>query len=154
MQGEQELSDGKIVRCQEPLNLEMPFEKLDGFITPTEAFYVRTHFPIPKIDKSKWRLRVEGEVKKPFELGYDELIKLDSRTSPVTLECAGNNRNFLEPKVKGAQWGLGAVGNAEWTGVRLSILLDRAKVKSGAREIILEGADGGKLDDPKAPFGE
>src|SRR5207237_7265024 len=83
-----------------------------------------------------------------------ELLKLESRKIPVTLECAGNNRNFLEPKVKGVQWGLGAVGNAEWTGVPLSILLDRAGVHSGAGEVILEGADGGKLDDPKSPAGE
>ena len=154
MQSEQQLIDGKIVRGEQPLNLEMPFEKLDGFITPTEAFYVRTHFPIPKIDKNKWRLRVEGEVKKPFELGYDELLKLESIEIPVTLECAGNNRNFLEPKAKGVQWGLGAVGNAEWTGVPLSILLDRAGVNSDAGEVILEGADGGKLEDPKSPAGE
>jgi len=39
------LRDGKIVRSEEPLNLEMPFENLDGFITPTKSFYVRTHFP-------------------------------------------------------------------------------------------------------------
>jgi len=145
--------DGKIVRSEEPLNLEMPFEQLDGFITPTKVFYVRTHFPIPKIDRKKWRLRVEGEVEKPFELSYDELSKLESRKISATLECAGNNRNFLEPKVKGVQWGLGAVGNAEWTGVPLSILLERAGVKPNAREVILEGADGGKLDDPKAPAG-
>jgi DMSO/TMAO reductase YedYZ molybdopterin-dependent catalytic subunit len=145
---------GKIVRGEEPLNLEMPFEKLDGFITPTEAFYVRTHFPIPKIDKNKWRLRVEGEVKKSFEINYEELLKLESRKIPVTLECAGNNRKFLEPKVKGVQWELGAVGNAEWTGIPLSILLDRAGVNSDAGEVILEGADGGKLKDPKSPTGE
>jgi DMSO/TMAO reductase YedYZ molybdopterin-dependent catalytic subunit len=146
--------DGKIVRGEDPLNLEMPFKKLDGFITPTEAFYVRMHFQIPKIDKNKWRLRVEGEVKRPFELSYDELLKLESRKIPVTLECAGNNRIFLEPKVKGAQWGLGAVGNAEWTGVPLSILLHRAGVKSSGREVILEGVDGGRLEDPKGPPGE
>jgi DMSO/TMAO reductase YedYZ molybdopterin-dependent catalytic subunit len=146
--------DGKIVRSEEPLNLEMPFEKLDGFITPTEQFYVRTHFPIPKIDKKNWRLRVEGEVEKPFQINYDELLKLGSKKIPVTLECAGNNRNFLEAKVKGVQWGLGAVGNAEWTGVPLSILLDRAGVKPTAREVILEGADGGSLEDPKSPPGE
>jgi len=112
--------EGKIVRGEDPLNLEMPFEMLDGFITPTESFYVRTHFPIPKIDKNKWRLRVEGEVEKPFALDYDELLKIESRTIPVTLECAGNNRIFLEPKVKGVQWGFGAVGNAEWTGAPCS----------------------------------
>lgn len=145
---------GRIVRSKEPLNLEMPFETLNGFITPTESFYVRTHFPIPKIDKGNWRLRVEGEVEKPFDLKHDDLLKLESRTIPVTLECAGNNRIFLEPKVKGVQWGLGAVGNAEWTGVPLSALLERAGVKPSAQEVILEGADGGTLEDPKSPSGE
>src|SRR6266403_1410751 len=106
------LRDGRIVRSEDPLNLEMPFENLDGFITPTKSFYVRTHFPIPKIDMNKWRLLVEGEVERPFEINYGELIKLESQKIPVTLECAGNNRDFLDPKVKGVQWGLGAVGNA------------------------------------------
>jgi DMSO/TMAO reductase YedYZ molybdopterin-dependent catalytic subunit len=144
---------GKIVRSEEPLNLEMPFEQLDSFITPTKSFYVRTHFPIPKIDRNKWRLRIEGEVEKPFQINYEDLLRLKARTTPATLECAGNNRNLLETKVKGVQWGLGAVGNAEWTGVPLSILLERAGVKANAREIILEGADEGPLEDPKAPRG-
>src|SRR5207245_11351040 len=52
------------------------------------------------------------------------------------------------------QWRLGAVGNAKWTGVPLSVLLDRAVVRSNAREVILEGADHGILDDPKSPPGE
>jgi DMSO/TMAO reductase YedYZ molybdopterin-dependent catalytic subunit len=154
MTSETKFRDGKIVHSEEPLNLEMPFEQLDGFITPTEQFYVRTHFPVPKIDKNIWRLRVEGEVEKSFELNYDELLKFESRKIPATLECAGNNRNLLEPKVKGVQWGLGAVGNANWTGVPLSILLERAGIKARAREVILEGADGGKVEDAKSPPGD
>ena len=154
MQQDETLHDGRIVRGEDPLNLEMPFSSLDQFITPTESFYVRTHFPIPAIDKDAWWLRVEGEVEKPFAINYEQLLKLESRTIPVTLECAGNNRNFLELKVKGVQWGLGAVGTAEWTGVALSILLDRAEVKTEAREVILEGADGGVLEDPKRPPGK
>ena len=146
--------DGKIVLSEEPLVLETPIDQLIDFITPTRSFYVRSHFPVPKIDKNKWRLRVEGEVEKPFEIDFDELTKLESKKIPVTLECAGNNRSFLEPKVKGVQWGLGGVGNAEWTGVPLSILLERAGLKPSAREIILEGADRGKLEDPKSPRGE
>src|SRR4029077_12647345 len=149
-----QLRDGRIVRSEEPLNLEMPFETVESFITPTKSFYVRTHFPIPKIDRDAWWLHVEGEVEKPFAINYEELIKLESLTFPVTLECAGNNRNFLEPKVKGVQWGLGAVGNAEWTGVPLSILLERAGVKASAHEVVFEGADHGRVDDPKAPAGE
>ncbi len=148
------LSDGRIVRSEEPLNLEMPFETAEGFITPTRSFYVRTHFPVPKIDRDAWWLHVEGEVEKPFAINYEELVELESVTIPVTLECAGNNRNFLEPKVKGVQWGLGAVGTAEWTGVPLSILLNRALVRPQAREVILEGTDEGILDDPKSPPGE
>jgi DMSO/TMAO reductase YedYZ molybdopterin-dependent catalytic subunit len=148
------LRDGRIVRSEEPLNLEMPFETAEGFITPIESFYVRTHFPVPKIDRDAWWLHVEGEVEKPFAINYEELLKLESLTIPVTLECAGNNRNFLEPKVKGVQWHLGAVGTAEWTGVPLSALLDRALVSPRAREVILEGADGGMLEDAKSPPGE
>src|SRR4030095_13279296 len=148
------LIEGKIVRGEDPLNLEMPFETAQSFITPTQSFYVRTHFPIPRIDRDAWWLHVEGEVEKPFAINYEELIELESRTIPVTLECAGNNRDFLEPKVKGVQWGLGAVGTAEWTGVPLLDLLDRAAVKSNAREVVLEGADHGMLDEPKSPPGE
>src|SRR5438552_4813651 len=153
-QEETQLRDGRIVRGEDPLNLEMPFSTLDSFITPTKSFYVRTHFPIPAIDRDAWWLHVDGEVEKPFSMNYEELLELESLTLPVTLECAGNNRNFLEPKVKGVQWGLGAVGTAEWTGVPLSTLLDRARVKAHACEIILEGADGGVLEDPKSPPGE
>src|SRR5438094_2953957 len=152
-QDETQLRDGRIVRSEDPLNLEMPFSTSDQFITPTKSFYVRTHFPIPTIDKDEWWLQVEGEVEKPFKINYQELLKLKSLTVPLTLECAGNNRNFLEPKVKGVQWGLGAVGTAEWTGVPLSILLDGAGVKPQSREVILEGADGGTLEDAKAPNG-
>lgn len=146
--------DGKIVLSEEPLVLETPLESLGEFITPAKSFYVRTHFPIPKIDKSKWRLRIEGEVEKSCEIDFDELTKFETRKTPALLECAGNSRSFLQPKVKGVQWGLGGVGNAEWTGVPLSSLLERAGVKSTAREIIFEGADHGQLEDPKAPGGE
>jgi DMSO/TMAO reductase YedYZ molybdopterin-dependent catalytic subunit len=153
-QEETKLRDGRIVRSESPLNLEMPFSALESFFTPTKAFYVRTHFPIPAIDRDAWWLYVEGEVEKPFAINYEQLTPLQSVTAPVTLECAGNNRNFLQPKVKGVQWRLGAVGNAEWTGVRLSALLDRANPKPNACEVVLEGADGGMLEDPKSPPGE
>ncbi|HEX8489624.1 MAG TPA: sulfite oxidase [Chthoniobacterales bacterium] len=147
-------SEHLIVREEEPLNLEMPFSTLNGFITPNESFYVRCHFPIPEIAPEDWRLKVEGEVEAPFELTYDELRGIESRTIAATLECAGNNRLFLKPKVKGVQWGLGAVGNASWTGVPLSALLERAKIKANAVEVILEGADEGEVDKTPKPAGK
>jgi DMSO/TMAO reductase YedYZ molybdopterin-dependent catalytic subunit len=145
---------GLIVREQEPLNLEMPFSSLDGFITPNESFYVRCHFPVPEISVTEWRLKIEGEVEAPFELSYEELLGMESRTIAATLECAGNNRIFLEPKAKGVQWGLGAVGNASWTGVPLAAVLERAKVKPGAIEVILDGADEGEVDKTPTPAGK
>src|SRR6266478_5665649 len=153
-QDETKLHDGRIVRSENPLNLEMPFSDVDSFVTPTKSFYVRMHFPIPAIDRNAWWLQVEGEVEKPFAINYEQLMMLKSVTAPVTLECAGNNRNFLEPKVKGVQWHLGAVGTAEWAGVPLSTLLDRAIPKPNACEVIFEGSDGGMLEDPKSPPGE
>jgi DMSO/TMAO reductase YedYZ molybdopterin-dependent catalytic subunit len=153
-QEQTQLRDGRIVRSEAPLNLEMPFSSLDSFLTSTKSFYVRTHFPIPVIDRDAWWLYVEGEVEKPFAINYEQLTALESLSAPVTLECAGNNRNFLEPKVKGVQWHLGAVSTADWTGVPLSVLLDRAIPKPNTCEVVLEGADHGILEDPKSPPGE
>ena len=70
------LRDDRIVRSEQPLNLEMPFETVENLITPTESFYVRTHFPIPKIDRDAWWLHVEGEVEKPFAINYQELLNM------------------------------------------------------------------------------
>jgi DMSO/TMAO reductase YedYZ molybdopterin-dependent catalytic subunit len=143
-----------ITREKEPPNLEMPFSRLDGFITPNERFYVRCHFPIPKINERDWRLKVEGKVARPFEASIDDLRRMPTETITATLECAGNSRVFLVPKVKGVQWELGAVGNAEWTGVRLRELLQRAEIANDAREIILEGADHGTIAEPPRPAGK
>jgi DMSO/TMAO reductase YedYZ molybdopterin-dependent catalytic subunit len=147
-------SSDLIVREENPLNLEMPFSSLDGFITPNESFYVRCHFPIPEISANDWRLKIEGEVEAPFVLNYGDLRAMESRTIAATLECAGNNRIFLEPKAKGVQWGLGAVGNASWTGVPLAALLERARPKAGAIEAILDGADEGEVDKTPTPAGK
>jgi DMSO/TMAO reductase YedYZ molybdopterin-dependent catalytic subunit len=46
---------------------------------------------------------------------------MPSETRVAILECAGNSRVFLVPQVEGAQWELGAVGNAQWTGVPLGV---------------------------------
>jgi DMSO/TMAO reductase YedYZ molybdopterin-dependent catalytic subunit len=145
---------GMIVREREPLNLEMPFGSLDGFITPVDQFFVRSHFSIPQIDVRTWRLKIEGEVETPFELTYDEVSEMKSHTIAVTIECAGNGRTFLTPSTSGAQWERGAVGTAEWTGVPLSEVLRRAGLKNSVREVIFEGADQGVIDDALGPAGE
>jgi len=143
---------GLIVREKEPENLEFPFSTLDSFITPNERFFIRNHFAMPKLEANLWRLKIEGAVDRTFEINYEELLAMPSRTIVAMLECAGNSRVFLVPKADGEQWGLGAAGNAEWTGVPLSALLERAGVRPDAVEVVLEGADAGELtEEPKAP---
>ena len=120
-----------IIREKEPANLEMPFGELEGFFTPNEQFYIRSHFPVPEVDLATWRLQLEGAVSAAREWSLDDLRQLPATTVPATLECAGNGRVFLVPKVKGTQWELGAVGNAEWTGVSLGEVLRAAGVNDG-----------------------
>jgi DMSO/TMAO reductase YedYZ molybdopterin-dependent catalytic subunit len=141
-----------ILRSREPEALEFPFATLDGFITPNDRFYVLSHFGTPRLDAQTWRLRVEGAVERPLELTYDDLTRMPSRRQVALLECSGNGRVFLLPKAPGVPWELGGVGNAEWAGVPLAAVLDRAGVKETAVEVILEGADRGeRKEEPKSP---
>lgn len=143
---------GLIVRQAEPQNLEMPFASLSDWVVPTEQFYVRSHFPVPKLDSREFKLVVEGHVQKRLELTLDDVKKLGEGTRPLTMECAGNGRVFLTPAVRGLQWGHGAVGNANWNGIPLGTLLDLAKPKDSAKEVILQGADRGAIAaDPATP---
>jgi len=143
---------GLITREKKPLNLEFPFPTLQERITPNNLFFVRSHFNIPKIDAASWHLIIGGEVNQEITLTYAEIRKLPSKTVMATIECAGNGRANLAPKVKGLSWEQGGIGNANWTGVPLSVLLDKAGIKAGTVEIILEGEDQGEVtDEPKSP---
>src|SRR5438445_3570252 len=140
-----------IIRQKEPTNLETPLDQVDSYLTPTELFYIRSHFPTPKLELASYQLRIDGAVRNPLSLSYQQLRDMPSERRVATLECAGNSRVFLIPQVAGAQWELGAVGNAEWTGVPLGALLERAGLEQDACEIVLEGADRGTPKEEPVP---
>jgi len=94
---------------------------------PSARFYIRNHFGIPDLEPASWRLHVDGLVKRRLSLDFAQLRAMPSTSAVVTLECAGNGRGRLKPPVPGEQWGLGAVSTAEWTGVPLTEVLDRAR---------------------------
>jgi DMSO/TMAO reductase YedYZ molybdopterin-dependent catalytic subunit len=143
---------GLIIRQKDPNNLEMPFDQLGDFITPAELFYIRSHFPTPELDPVTYQLSIGGAVRRKLRLSYADIRAMPPRTCVATLECAGNSRVFLVPPAPGAQWELGAVGNAEWTGVPLSVLLESAGLAEDVCEIVLEGADRGiPKEEPKPP---
>jgi len=118
---------GLLVNTQKPFNAESPPELLlDSAITPTELFYKRHHLPVPVIDPTTYRLEIVVPGKDPISLSLEDLkTKFKTYSVVATIQCAGNRRADMA-KVKplrGLSWGGTAIGNAEWTGVRLRDVL-------------------------------
>jgi sulfane dehydrogenase subunit SoxC len=136
-------------------NREMRWEVMysRGYVVPNELFFVRNHSRTARLDLAPWRLRVEGAgVSNPQDFTYDEILAMPSVTVTRFVECAGNGRSFFEAsygkKAQGGQWKLGAVGVAEWTGVPLREVLDRAGLKRTAVDVMPEGLDELKVRRP------
>ncbi|HEY4143822.1 molybdopterin-dependent oxidoreductase [Pinirhizobacter sp.] len=130
-------------RTRAPL-LETPFEVYDnGLLTPVDRFYVRWHTASAprQIDTAAFRLNVHGHVERELSLALADLRSLPAREVTAVSQCAGNSRGFSDPRVPGAQWGNGAMGNAVWRGVNLRQVLDRAGVKAGSMAIRFRGLD-------------
>ena len=135
-----------IVAKESPLNGEAPVSELRSRITPVPSFFVRSHFPVPQIDVSKWRLVVEGEVGAPREFSYRELREMPRVTVAATLECAGNGRSGFKVPAEGElRWGSGAVGTARWRGIALRTVLEKCRVDKTATELVIEGSDSGNV---------
>jgi DMSO/TMAO reductase YedYZ molybdopterin-dependent catalytic subunit len=143
---------GLVIRSAHPLNAETCIPDLIcGAVMPSRRFYLRDHFAIPELDGERYRLAVSGLVERPFEVNLRELHNLPSESRIVTLECAGNGRSLFDPATPGEPWALGAVSTAEWTGVPLVELLDRAGIQPSATEIVFRGADSGPVGGVDAP---
>jgi DMSO/TMAO reductase YedYZ molybdopterin-dependent catalytic subunit len=127
-----------------PENRETPLADVSSWVTPNRWFFVRSHYETPQIDTANWRLVVDGCVQRKLDLSWEQLDSLPRRSVFATMECAGNGRSFLKPFVEGVQWTAGAVGHAEWSGVPLHFVLEKAGLRSDATEIVFYGADSGK----------
>src|SRR6202034_2366091 len=99
-------------------------------------------------DADKFRLSVRGHVNRALSLSLDDLLH---GFSPGELaggnQCFRHSPGYFSPRVPGAQWSHGAMGNAKWTGVRLRDVLDRAGVKAGAVQVRFNGLDEPVVDD-------
>ena len=130
-------------RIRPPL-LETPMEVFDrGVFTPNDQFYVRWHWAVipNSVDVNTFRLAVRGHVNQTLSLSIDDLLKIPRAELAAVNQCSGNSRGFYLPRVPGAQWAHGAMGNARWTGVRLKDVLDLAGVKAGAVQVRFNGLD-------------
>jgi sulfite oxidase len=137
---------GLIVHEQEPFNAETALAALaEGPLTATDAFYVRSHGPVPTLDPTSWRLRVHGLVERELVLSLSTLREaFPEHKVTATLQCAGNRRAGLVAirEIPGeAPWGPGATGTATWTGAALGDVLALAKPLPEAMHVGFEGAD-------------
>jgi len=133
-----------------PPNFETPVRYFRTAITPNDAFFVRYHLAgIPQpMNAASWSLSVGGDsAERPMKFTMAQLRK-EFKPAQVTAvnQCSGNRRGLSEPHVPGVEWGVGAMGNALWRGVRLKDVLARAGVKASAVEVIFDGADQGAMD--------
>ncbi|ONM46410.1 molybdopterin-binding oxidoreductase [Nocardia donostiensis] len=124
-----------------------------GYLTPIDRFFVRNHGATPVIDARTWQLRVDGSgVRRPVVFSYEQLWEMPLTSVVRAIQCAGNGRVFFAERfgreAEGTQWRTGALSTAEWTGVRLRELLERAGPTVYARDVMPEGLDELRFDRP------
>jgi len=135
-----------IVQRTRPPLLETPWDVYDRSVfTPNDRFFVRWHWAVipENVDVAAFKLTLRGHVNQVVSLSLADLLAMPRVEVVAVCQCSGNSRGLFQPRVAGAQWENGAMGNARWTGVRLRDVLDRAGVKAGAVAVRSSG-----LDDP------
>ena len=133
-------------------NHGMPLEALRYDVTPVGMHYLLTHYDIPFVDSSSWRLELGGLVDTPLSLSIDDLRARDALEVTVTMECAGNGRARLAPRPFSQPWVNEAIGTARWRGVRLRDLLDEAGLGETVCELVFTGLDRGVEDETELLF--
>jgi sulfane dehydrogenase subunit SoxC len=120
-----------------------PIAALDGIMTPSGLHFERSHSGVPDIDPEQHRLIIHGLVKRPLEFTMEVLSRYPRVSRIAFVECAGNSGalNAPQPQPLNAQAIHGLLSCSEWSGVRLSTLLDEAGVEPAAKWVLAEGAD-------------
>ncbi|HYS45247.1 MAG TPA: sulfite dehydrogenase [Rhizomicrobium sp.] len=120
-----------------------PHHLLEGSTTPNGLHFTINHTGIPDIDPRLHRLLIHGLVRRPLVFTLDALLRYPLTSRPAFVECGGNSAPLFSPKPIQAnvQALHGLSSCAEWTGVKLSTLLDECGVDPSAKWFIAEGGD-------------
>ena len=129
-------------------NARTPHHLLEGTITPAGLHFVVSRTGIPDIDPAKHRLAIHGLVKQPLVFTLDALARYPKVTRIHFVECGGNSAPLYnkDPVQDNVQAIHGLLSCSEWTGVRLSTLLDEAGIDPKAKWLLAEGADGPSMN--------
>jgi sulfane dehydrogenase subunit SoxC len=124
-----------------------PLHQLQGTITPNSLHFERHHAGVPEIDPANHMLVINGLVRQPLVFNYDSLLAYPMVSKVYFLECSGNSGSLFgdNPAPGSAQSLHGLVSCSEWTGIKLSTLLEEAGVLSDAAWVSAVGADGASM---------
>jgi len=120
-----------------------PHHLLNGTITPGGLHFVVSWGGAPDIDPDAHRLLIHGLVKRPLIFTLDTLGRYPMVSRITFLECGGNSAPLFSPEpIQDSVQALhGLASCAEWTGVKLSTLLEETGIDPTAKWFIAEGAD-------------
>lgn len=124
-----------------------PLQSMFGMITPSGLHFERHHQGWVDIDPSRHRFMINGLVKTPMVFTMEELMRMPSVSRMHFLECGANTAlEWGNSAVPTVQYTHGMLSGSEWTGVPLSLLLERAGIDlAKAKYILAEGADGSSM---------
>ena len=115
-------------------------------ITPSALHFERHHNGVPEIDPQRHRLLVHGLVKHPMIFSMNELKQFPATSRLAFIECSGNSgREWTKPHGQTVQDTHGLTSTSEWTGVRLTTVLNEAGIRPEATWILAEGSDAAAL---------
>jgi sulfane dehydrogenase subunit SoxC len=124
-----------------------PLQSLDGIITPNGLFFERYHGGRADVDPRQHRLLIHGLVERPLILTMDDIMRFPSVSRIHFIECPANGgMEWREAQLNSLQFTHGMLSCAEWTGVKLSTLLDEVGLKKEAKWVLVEGADAARMN--------
>ena len=114
-----------------PAGNDLKIAGVEPFATPNRNFYrIDTALSVPRVDVKSWRLKITGMVDRPLTWTFDELVDQGLSEHWVTLCCVSN------------EVGGRLIGNARWSGVPLSKVLELAGAQVNATQIVGRSVDG------------
>ncbi|HWK86263.1 MAG TPA: sulfite dehydrogenase [Xanthobacteraceae bacterium] len=123
-----------------------PLQDLSGIITPNGLFFERYHAGRADVTRDEHRLMIHGLVERPIILTMDDILRFPSVSRIHFIECPANGgMEWRAAQLNSLQFTHGMISCAEWTGVKLSTLLEEVGLKKNAKWALVEGADGAHM---------
>jgi sulfane dehydrogenase subunit SoxC len=123
-----------------------PLQDQTGIITPNGLFFERYHAGRANVDPAQHKLMIHGLVERPLILSMQDVQRFPSVSHIHFIECPANGgMEWRAAQLNSLQFTHGMVSCAEWTGVKLSTLLEEVGLKKEAKWALVEGADAAHL---------